>query len=381
MTALPIVDIHTPTSSFSLVHSFTQESLLALYDKLSRKEHTDYEGQRVGPGWLKYEFNGTVWNLDDDADYTIFTWRLQQTPEQADASSSSVLSASASGAPSAAKPSLYLRNPSQPLPSATNLNPSFHLFKPSKAHLAVPASVRSASRSPSSRSIVSRRSRRSVASLGTMNTGDDEDDGVPKFKKEFDRFHNENGVRTVMGSVGPVRNVRMLLKSGYRHVYVSRIFAMKNGFIPKDAAPGQYGYSGLVNIGKWPITLYPSKRGNPPNGRVTSPPSSPASSEVAQPRTPTTRSARRRNGEAAGRRETANGAGADPNGGTPVVVQVYLSEEPHFDVVLGRSFFEKRQIRTSAVDMTDVTCLDTGEKVECELVVLKDGRGEIVTVT
>ena len=83
----------------------------------------------------------------------------------------------------------------------------------------------------------------------------------------------------------------------------------------------------------------------------------------------------------AGRRETANGAGADPNGGTPVVVQVYLSEEPHFDVVLGRSFFEKRQIRTSAVDMTDVTCLDTGEKVECELVVLKDGRGEIVTVT
>lgn len=208
----------------------TQESLLALYDKLSRKEHTDYEGQRVGPGWLKYEFNGTVWNLDDgasrpvhspvnsssslihfiDADYTIFTWRLQQSPEQADASSSSVLSASASGAPSAAKPTLYLRNPSQPLPPAANLNPSFHLFKPSKAHLAVPASVRSASRSPSPRSIVSRRSRRSVASLGTMNTGDDEDDGVPKFKKEFDRFHNENGVRTVMGSVGPVRNGALL---------------------------------------------------------------------------------------------------------------------------------------------------------------------------
>jgi hypothetical protein len=26
----------------------------------------------------------------------------------------------------------------------------------------------------------------------------------------------------------------------------------------------------------------------------------------------------------------------------PVVMDVYLSEEPHFDVVLGRSFFEKR---------------------------------------
>jgi hypothetical protein len=64
-----------------------------------------------------------------------------------------------------------------------------------------------------------------------------------------------------------------------------------------------------------------------------------------------------------------------------VVMDVYLSEEPHFDVVLGRSFFEKRQIKLSTVDPTDVVCLDTGEKIECELVILKDGRGEIVTVT
>jgi len=62
-------------------------------------------------------------------------------------------------------------------------------------------------------------------------------------------------------------------------------------------------------------------------------------------------------------------------------VEVYLSEEPHFDVVLGRSFCEKRQIKISAIDPTDVVCLDTGEKIECELVILKDGRGEIVTVT
>ena len=38
----------------------------------------------------------------------------------------------------------------------------------------------------------------------------------------------------------------MLLKSGYRHVYVSRKFAMRHHFIPQDAAPGHYGYSGLV---------------------------------------------------------------------------------------------------------------------------------------
>jgi hypothetical protein len=40
--------------------------------------------------------------------------------------------------------------------------------------------------------------------------------------------------------------VRMLLKTGYRYVYISRKFAMRNGFIPQDAAPGHYGYSGLV---------------------------------------------------------------------------------------------------------------------------------------
>jgi hypothetical protein len=115
---------------------------------------------------------------------------------------------------------------------------------------------------------------------------------------------------------------------------------MKHGFIPSDATPGHYGYGGLVNIGKWPITL--------------------------------TRS--------------STFASLHPNSGDktvpkPTHIPVYLSEEPHFDVVLGRSFFEKRCIKTSAIDMTDVICLDTGEKVECEVVVLRDGRGGIVSVT
>ncbi|EEB99438.1 hypothetical protein MPER_00889 [Moniliophthora perniciosa FA553] len=148
-----------------------------------------------------------------------------------------------------------------------------------------------------------------------------------------------------MGSIGPVKNVRMLLKSGYRHVYISRKFALEHGFIPADAAPGLYGYSGLVNIGTWPIALTPS---------------------LSQPD------------------PSVNGTGtikSKSKGPKPTMMTVYLSEEPHFDVVLGRSFFEKRSIRTSAIDMTDVVCLDTGEKIECELVILKDGRGEIVTVT
>lgn len=146
----------------------------------------------------------------------------------------------------------------------------------------------------------------------------------------------------------------MLLKSGYRHVYISRKFAIKHGFIPKDAAPGHYGYGGLVNIGTWPITLTPSSSFNPHPDAPPAPP---------KPR-------------------PNNGKRSDEDSSQkPTMVGVYLSEEPHFDVVLGRSFFEKRQIRTSTTDPTDVVCLDTGEKVECELVILKDGRGEIVTVT
>lgn len=68
-------------------------------------------------------------------------------------------------------------------------------------------------------------------------------------------------------------------------------------------------------------------------------------------------------------------------GKTKTTHTVYLSEESHFDVVLGRSFVERRQIKLDPVDPTDVVCQDTGEKIDCELVILKDGRGQIVTVT
>jgi len=97
---------------------------------------------------------------------------------------------------------------------------------------------------------------------------------------------------------------------------------------------GHYGYSGLVNIGSWPIRL-----------QILTPEGERAESSVTTTHT------------------------------------VYLAEESHFDVVLGRSFMEKRQIKTDPTDPTDVQCLDSKERVDCEVVVLKDGRGQIVTVT
>ncbi|KAF9484678.1 hypothetical protein BDN70DRAFT_797240 [Pholiota conissans] len=405
-----ILNIHTPTSSFAIVHSLTQETLFDLYNKLSRKANTDYYGERVGPGWLKYEYNEAIWNLDDDSDYSIFVWRRQQQqqdeylhapstePDGPPVASSSRVKLPSPPPPTIVSPSLsmpatptlHLRNPQTPLPvPPAYCNPAYYVFQPVRATAALPQR-----RSPApSRASTGRRS-------GKAEHEDDAhaDDGVLKLKKQFDRFHSENGVRTVMGQIGPVHNVRMLLKSGYRHVYISRKFAIKHGFIPPDTAPGNYGYGGLVNIGTWPITLTPSS--TQPNlpaagyqrpdafNNATAPrtaESTPYSSPRAQGKTRSIRSREggKRRGPASDGDSTVNGIGrpAGPSVGTPVMVEVYLSEEPHFDVVLGRSFIEKRQIRMHSIDPTDVVCLDTGEKIECELVILKDGRGEIVTVT
>lgn len=63
-----------------------------------------------------------------------------------------------------------------------------------------------------------------------------------------------------------------------------------------------------------------------------------------------------------------------------------LSEENHFEVVLGRSWMEKMGVRTDPLDQTSVILMGApgsggGEKVPCDVVVIKDGRGEVVTVT
>lgn len=267
-----------------------------------------------------------MWNLDDESDYTIFVWR-QKAPSTSEQPTSDIT------------PTLHVHDPAAQLPEPpAYCNPSFYLFSSSRVISPRPRSARSA-KSHKSRAI-------------HPNLPDAEGiSGVTKHRRDFERFHSENGVRTVLGTIGPVDNVRMLLKNGYRHVYISRKFALRHGFIPEDAAPGHYGYSGLVNLGKWPITLKTAADftdGTQTNGVSDAAPSS---------------------------------NHLRPSKSKTVSIPVFLSEEPHFDVVLGRSFFDKRQIKTSSIDPTEVICLDTGDKIECELVILKDGRGQIVTVT
>lgn len=150
-----------------------------------------------------------------DSDYTIFVWRRQQydqddhTPHAksqllevpvASTSHSLLPDSSSSILPSRNSmpivPTLHLHNPEAPIPTPpAYLNAAYYMFQPSRAH------VPPAKRSPTPSNASTRRSKK-----GKNVNEDSEDDGIPKFKKEFERFHSENGVRTVIGNIGPVQN-------------------------------------------------------------------------------------------------------------------------------------------------------------------------------
>ena len=67
----------------------------------------------------------------------------------------------------------------------------------------VQSSPKTGTKSLKSKSVKSSKSRRSKF---TDYEEDDDGSGVPKYKRQFDRFHSENGVRTVMGKIGPISN-------------------------------------------------------------------------------------------------------------------------------------------------------------------------------
>lgn len=146
---------------------------------------------------------------------------------------------------------------------------------------------------------------------------------VPEHKIKFEEFHNQLGVRTFIGSIGPVENVRMMMKSGHRACYMSRAFAQQHNFIPADAAPGFYGFSGITNLGVWPIKV----------------------------------------------------------GSKTVEQQVMLVESSYFPVILGRSFMERRGVRTDPLDQTSVVFMDTNEAIATDLVIVKDKDGRVVPIS
>ena len=216
------------------------------------------------------------------------------------------------------------------------------------------------------------RSGRTDKSTRSKKTAKAKEDKEPAFRKAFDKFHSENGVRTVTGSIGPVGNVRMLLKNGYRHVYMSRKFAVKHGFVPKDASLGYYGYGGLVKY-LTPLRLSECHTlnrfvlaialGLGRSGYTSSMTKANANYPRSQLPTP---SSSRKNTISTSFWVDRSWRNDRSDQTTPYC----------FVMLMGLM-----QVKVNPLDPTDVQCLDTRETVDCEVVILKDGRGQIVTVT
>lgn len=166
-----------------------------------------------------------------DSDYTIFGWRQreqqladeqsalsgEETPV-ASSSKSQLLSRNAANGPiiniPKHSPALHLHNPKKALPKPPEYcNPTYYVFNArTKVHMRsnsrAGSNTTKGRHSPAGSSQASTTGKRSKKGGVVVGLEDDSegDNTVPRFQKQFNRFHAENGVRTVMGSIGPVQN-------------------------------------------------------------------------------------------------------------------------------------------------------------------------------
>jgi hypothetical protein len=341
-----IYNVHSPSKTFALAAK-ENEDCSTLIERIIAKARlsghdADAVRNRIDGAGVVYEFEGDRWALEDDDDLAIVTARFRSDAESHPTPSIT----------------LHVVQPSSPDPMASNglvpppayRTPSTGVAKPqgrrtshagsvagsvarsqsarqaandgvvATTTLCIPNAEKNRSRSVGARSVRSMRSTTSRRS----KWGDDNAEPLGDVKRrQFEEFHANNGVRTVVGKVGNVDNVRMLLKAGYRNIYLSRAFAVRHGLLSKKHGPGMGGYTGLKILGNVPITV----------------------------------------------------------GSRTAVHNVMLSEEQHFDVVLGRQWVEKMVIKVDPLDPTLLTYMDTGETIPCDLVVLRDAQGEIITIT
>lgn len=143
-----------------------------------------------------------------DSDYTIFVWRQrpQSSPPENDPAvlSSAASSTSVTSAAVPRSPTLYLHNPNQPLPiSPEYQNASYYMFHPSRQVDHSSARSHRPTKSESASTIQKGKKQKNVKNVKRDEQLDDEE---TSFKQNFNKFHSENGVRTVMGSIGPVQN-------------------------------------------------------------------------------------------------------------------------------------------------------------------------------
>ncbi|GAA5950250.1 hypothetical protein JCM3765_004254 [Sporobolomyces pararoseus] len=344
----PILSCHPGSLNSFALKLRSSDTLESLKERCSRKLALPLEETESGELSLKYLWFDVYYSLQDEDDFQIFITRHEHSSEVTLLLSSpsiptqnpSIASISASGSLSSVphhhhsrggggggvtdsgsvysnsnQSLLYGRQESRDLRSQT----SMHLVSSTAAGGGGGTSVRSGKSLKSQggeTATIGGKSQRRTTNTTTTTT-------VPEHKIKFEEFHNQLGVRTFIGSIGPVENVRMMMKSGHRACYMSRAFAQQHNFIPQDAAPGFYGFSGITNLGVWPIKV----------------------------------------------------------GSKTVEQQVMLVESSYFPVILGRSFMERRGVRTDPLDQTSVVFMDTNEAIPTDLVIVKDKQGRVVPIS
>ncbi|KAL8276291.1 hypothetical protein RQP46_011319 [Phenoliferia psychrophenolica] len=303
------------------------DSLGSIQSRAARKLAIPGDGSDIS---LQYLYCDVYYTLEDDDDWEVFIDRNASEPEV-------TLLLSSPSIPTE-NPSIASMSSLPPSMAGSGTNDAGSVYSstsygnraPSRTSAAKHAtSMHLLSSSGSQKgSSVGGRSGKSASTAGARSAkgtigGKSLAPSIPQHKIEFEQFHNQLGVRTFIGSIGPVENVRMMMKAGHRACYMSRAFAQQHAFIPKDAAPGFYGFSGITNLGTWPIKV----------GKKT------------------------------------------------VEQQVMLVENSYFPVILGRSFMERRGVRTDPLDQTSVVFMDTGEVVPTDLVIVKDSAGEVIPIS
>ncbi|GFZ44890.1 hypothetical protein JCM24511_02616 [Saitozyma sp. JCM 24511] len=362
MASVFLYNVHTPSKTFSLTYK-DGEGYAGLIDRIVLKaglDKPDAESVRRakdGAG-LVYEFDGARWSLEDDDDLQILRSRLPPSTTPSATLHLTPPGAHASAPPAYSTTSLKTK-PKKPK-STVGGSPAKHLNGTSSAGNGIGGSPASPTSGGSERAgatppqhqhqhvefgagvkdssalappaqgehldVVAHTDAKSVRSTKSRRSKWGDDDAEPLgevHKRAWHEFHDNQGVRTVLGKVGAVDNVRMLLKPGYRNVYVSRAFAVKNGLVDKKYGMGHGGYAGLRTLGNVPITVA---------GRTMSHPA-------------------------------------------------MINEEMHFDVVLGRTWVEKMNVKIDPLDQTILTYMDTGESIPCDIVVLRDAAGSKIHIT
>ncbi|WWC67167.1 uncharacterized protein I206_101074 [Kwoniella pini CBS 10737] len=351
-----LYNVHTPQKTFALTHK-DDEDRSKLFERVLAKAGLTKEQKSQAS--LLYEFEGERWSLDDDDDFEILSSRFPPTstpsatlhltiPQQAHAHFSNPPAYNGSSGPKSSPSSKLKSKVKKSSSMKSTTTKSANGDSPSKAAEIKPlgepingSPVREkkqslsvlgsdspvgASNGDQTRSLNGAGKAKSVMSTRSRKSKWGDDDAEPLGavrKREWEEFHNNKGSRTVMGKINGIPNIRMLLKSGYRHVYVSREFALKHKLVPKKSGMGSMGYTGLKVMSNVDITV--------------------------------------------GTRTASHPA--------------YMSEENYFDVILGRSWLEKMAIKIDPLDPTALTYMDSGEAIPCDLVVLKDDNGNVITIT